>query len=127
MLRRIKKDITIDQVLETAERCKALGIRVQFPFIVGFPGESEESVDDSLRLAARLRAMSPEFETMIFYFKPYPGSSITEQAVADGFQLPRSLDEWAEFDYVGSIGPWVSPEKYERVERFKQAAGVTTR
>jgi hypothetical protein len=66
--------------------------------------------------------MSPDFETMIFYFKPYPGSPLTQAAVARGYQLPRSLEEWSRFDYVGSAGPWVSPEKYRRVERFK--AGV---
>jgi radical SAM superfamily enzyme YgiQ (UPF0313 family) len=120
MLKRIKKDITVEQVLATAERCRALGIRVQFPFIVGFPDESEESVAASLALAQRLRAMSPDFETMIFYFKPYPGSTITLEAVARGYQLPRTLDEWSTFDYVGSKGPWVSEEKYRRVERFKR-------
>lgn len=121
MLKRIKKDITVEQVLETAERCRALGIRVQFPFIVGFPDEPEESVAATLALAERLRGMSPDFETMIFYFKPYPGSPITEEAAARGFALPRTLDEWAEFDFVDSIGPWVSPEKQRRVERFKAA------
>jgi radical SAM superfamily enzyme YgiQ (UPF0313 family) len=124
MLKRIKKDVTVEQVLETAERCRRLGIRVQFPFIVGFPGESEESIAMTLGLAKRLRAMSPEFETMIFYFKPYPGSSLTIEAVAQGYQLPRTLDEWSTFDYVGSIGPWVSGEKYRRVERFKFYQGL---
>jgi radical SAM superfamily enzyme YgiQ (UPF0313 family) len=119
MLRRIKKDITVEQVLETAKRCRSLGIRVQFPFIVGFPDETEESVAETLALAKRLRAMSPDFETMIFYFKPYPGSTLTLEAVAQGYQLPRTLEEWSTFDYVGSIGPWVSREKYRRVERFK--------
>lgn len=119
MLRRIKKDITIEQVLETAARCKALGIRVRFPFIVGFPDEDEASVAASLGLAKRLRAMSPDFETEVFYFKPYPGSPITEEAVARGYEPPRTLDEWSTFDYVGSAGPWVTPEKFRRVERFK--------
>jgi radical SAM superfamily enzyme YgiQ (UPF0313 family) len=119
MLKRIKKDITVEQVLETADRCLSIGIRVQFPFIVGFPDESDESVAATLALAKRLRAMSPEFETMIFYFKPYPGSTLTQEAVAWGYQLPRTLEEWSTFDYVGSIGPWVSREKYRRVERFK--------
>jgi radical SAM superfamily enzyme YgiQ (UPF0313 family) len=123
MLRRIRKDITVEQVLDTAERLRACGIGAQFPFIVGFPDEPEESVAATLTLAARLRGMSPQFETMIFYFKPYPGSPITEEATARGFVLPRTLEEWAAFDFVGSIGPWVSPEKYERVERFKAGAG----
>jgi radical SAM superfamily enzyme YgiQ (UPF0313 family) len=119
MLKRIKKDITVEQILETAARCQQLGLKAHFPFIVGFPDESPESVAASLALAKRLRAMSPDFETMIFYFKPYPGSTITQEAVARGFQLPRTLDEWSSFDYVGSRGPWVSDEKYRRVERFK--------
>jgi radical SAM superfamily enzyme YgiQ (UPF0313 family) len=106
-------------VLQTAVRCRKLGIRVQFPFIVGFPDEDEESVAATLALVKRLRGMSPAFETMIFYFKPYPGSTLTQEAVARGFQLPRTLDEWSTFDYVGSKGPWVSDEKYRRVERFK--------
>jgi anaerobic magnesium-protoporphyrin IX monomethyl ester cyclase len=119
MLRRIKKDITVEQVLETAARCQAAGIRVRFPFIVGFPDEDESSVAATLGLAKRLRAMSPDFETEVFYFKPYPGSPITEDAVARGYELPQTLDQWTTFDYVGSAGPWVSAEKYRRVERFK--------
>lgn len=70
-------------------------------------------------MAKRLRAISPDFVTPFFYFKPYPGTSLTEDAVKNGFSLPCSLDEWLNFDFVGSIGPWVSPEKYRRIERFK--------
>jgi radical SAM superfamily enzyme YgiQ (UPF0313 family) len=118
-LRRIRKDITLEQVFSTAERCRAAGVRVQFPFIVGFPGESEESVQASLDVAKRLRAMSPDFEAHVFYFKPYPGSAITQDAVASGYTLPCTLDEWSSFDYVSSAGPWISPERFRTVERFK--------
>ncbi len=44
--------------------------------------------------------MSPDFETPIFYFKPYPGSAIVLEAVSNGFRLPdnwpngRSLISW---------------------------------
>jgi anaerobic magnesium-protoporphyrin IX monomethyl ester cyclase len=115
----IKKDIKLEQVFVSAEKCLRHGIAVYFPFIVGFPGESEESVQASLDVAKRLRALSPDFTTPFFYFKPYPGTSITDQAVKDGFTLPCSLDDWADFDFVGSVGPWVSPEKFRRIERFK--------
>lgn len=118
-LDRIKKDIKLDQVLATAERCRRHEVAVIFPFIVGFPGESDESVAATLGFAKRLRAMSPAFETPIFYFKPYPGSALTDGAVRDGYQLPCSLDEWADFDFIGSAGPWVSPRRHRLVERFK--------
>jgi radical SAM superfamily enzyme YgiQ (UPF0313 family) len=119
MMDRILKDIRIEHVHFTAERCARHGVAVIFPFIVGFPGESGESIQASLDLAKRLRAMSPDFQTPIFYFKPYPGSPITDAAVADGHALPCSLDEWADFDFIGSAGPWVTPEVHRKVERFK--------
>ena len=37
----------------------------------------------------------------------------------NGYQLPCTLDEWADFDFIGSAGPWVTAEKYELIERFK--------
>jgi anaerobic magnesium-protoporphyrin IX monomethyl ester cyclase len=120
MLKRIKKDITIEKVFHTAERMRALGIAGIFPFIVGFPDESEASVDATLACAKRLRGMSGTFETPIFYFKPYPGSAIVAEAVAKGFELPSTLTDWSQFDYVAGLpGPWVTPAKYRLIERFK--------
>ena len=119
MMDRIKKDIKLEQVFRTAEKCRRHGVNVIFPFIVGFPDETAANVQASLDVAKRLRSLSPGFETPIFYFKPYPGTSITDDAVRDGFTLPCSLDEWSRFDFIGSAGPWVTPETHRKVERFK--------
>ena len=120
MLRRIKKDTRIAQVFESAEKIHRHGISGNFPFIVGFPGESDASVQASLDAAKRLRGISPDFQTPFFYFKPYPGTEITEAVVKDGFSTAQTLDEWAAFDFVGNVGgPWVSDEKFARIERFK--------
>ena len=115
----LKKDIKLEQVYECARRCKKHGIAVIFPFIVGFPGETEESVDNSLRTIKKLRSMNPDFTTPIFYYKPYPGSGITDEVVKSGYDLPQTLEEWGEFDYIGSSGPWVDDNKYQLIERFK--------
>ena len=63
--------------------------------------------------------MSYKFETPIFYFKPYPGSKITDDVVKEGYQLPQSIEEWSQFDYIGSAGPWVSDDMYAFFENFK--------
>ncbi len=119
MLDRIKKDIKLDQVRFTAERCRRHGVAAIFPFIVGFPNETDESVWATLNLVKELRSLSSEFQTPVFYFKPYPGSGITNEAVQQGYTLPCSLDEWSRFDFIGSAGPWVSAAKYRLLERFK--------
>ncbi len=119
MMDRIKKDIKLEQVFVSAEKCLRHGVNAIFPFIVGFPGESDESVRASLEVAKRLRALSPGFETPVFYFKPYPGSSLTDDAIRDGYLPPASLDEWSRFDFIGSVSPWLRPEIHRKVERFK--------
>jgi anaerobic magnesium-protoporphyrin IX monomethyl ester cyclase len=67
----------------------------------------------------KLRSLSPDFETPVFYYRPYPGTEIAEAAQARGYAFPRTLEDWASFDYVGSRGPWVSEALFRRVERAK--------
>ena len=59
MLDRLKKDLRLEQVLTAAEMCARHDVGVIFNFIVGFPGETDDSVDATLALAKRLRAHAP--------------------------------------------------------------------
>lgn len=119
LLHWMKKDITIEQVFDSAEKCLRVGIHVIFNFIIGFPNEPEESIAETLRVAKALRAMSPDFDVSIFYFKPYPGNEIADLLLAQGYEFPRTLEGWAEFDYVASSSPWIPRETYQLIEGFK--------
>ena len=92
---------------------------VQFPFIVGFPEESDKSIAATINVALKLNSMHSKFATPIFYFKPYPGTKITDAVINNGYSLPKNIYEWSNFDYIGSSGPWVSEEKYDFFEKFK--------
>lgn len=116
----LKKDIKKEHVYQAANWCNQLDINVIFPFIVGFPSESEKSIVATKNMIKELAFMSKGFDTPIFYFKPYPGTKITDDVVASGeYTLPETLLEWAEFDYIGSKGPWVSEEKFNYFENLK--------
>jgi len=118
MLDWMKKDMTVTQVVAAAERCAARGLGAIFNFIVGFPGEPAECRAETLALVKRLGAMSPAFETPVFYYRPYPGSEIAELARREGYEFPRGLEAWADFDYVGGRSPWLSADEQRRIERF---------
>jgi anaerobic magnesium-protoporphyrin IX monomethyl ester cyclase len=118
-LDRLQKDMRLDQVMQTAELCARHDVGVIFNFIIGFPDESDDSMDATLALAKRLRRMHPRFETPIFYYRPYPGNPLADRARAEGFRFPRGLEAWADFDYVGGRGPWVTARRWQQVERFK--------
>jgi radical SAM superfamily enzyme YgiQ (UPF0313 family) len=115
----LKKDLRIEQVYRTAEMCARHDVGAIFNFIVGFPGESDASIDATLDAAKRLRRMHPLFETPIFYYRPYPGNAIADAARVNGFEFPVGLDAWSDFDYVSGRGPWVSADRWQQVERFK--------
>jgi radical SAM superfamily enzyme YgiQ (UPF0313 family) len=119
MLDRLQKDMKLDQVGIAAEMCTRHGVGAIFNFIVGFPGESHESMQATLAVAKSLRRSNPAFETPIFYYRPYPGNPMAEQSAAQGYVFPNGLEEWADFDYVAGRGPWISAEQWRTVERFK--------
>ncbi len=117
MLDWMKKDVKLDQVFATAEKCRRLGIGALFNLIVGFPQETDETVDETIRVARRLRAMGPDFQVAFFYYKPYPGTPIVDALAKEGHPLPRRLEEWAGIEDAES--PWVDSRKRALVERFK--------
>lgn len=119
MLDRLQKDIKLEQVRAAAEMCTRHGVGAIFNFIVGFPGEPQRSMQATLSLAKELRRSNADFETPIFYYRPYPGNPMAELSAAQGYVFPRGLEAWADFDYVGGRGPWISDQQWQTVERFK--------
>lgn len=119
MLDRLHKDMRLEQVRATAEMCARHGVGAIFNFIVGFPGESQPSMQATLALAKELRRSNPDFETPIFYYRPYPGNPMATLSAERGYVFPRGLEQWADFDYVAGRGPWITPSQWRQVERFK--------
>lgn len=118
MLKRLGKDITLEQVDEVAHRCRHADIAATYPFIYGLPGELPEDLKASLSLARHLKSLNWQNTTPFFCYKPYPGSALTDEIVAEGHTLPTSLEGWADFDYVTTTSPWVDETTERRVRRF---------
>lgn len=119
MMNWMKKDIKIEQVYHSAQKCLDNGIAVIFNMILGFPHETKESIDETLRVSRVLRKMSPDFELGMAYFKPYPGNAIADQLLQEGYNFPKGLSEWAKFDYLGSSSDWITKEQFRQIELFK--------
>ncbi len=118
MLDWMKKDIKLDQVFVTAEKCRRQGIAVLFNLILGFPDEPPESVAATLDVAKKLRAFGADFQVALFFYRPYPGTPITDGLARRGEPLPRTLAEWSAIEDEASPSPWIDPRKRTLVERF---------
>lgn len=91
----IKKKIDLDHNLEFAlRRIYERDIQTGTTWIIGYPGESKESMLDTIRLAAQMKERFPGSASDIFPFRAIPGSEEFEKALAYGYQPPTTLEGW---------------------------------
>src|SRR5579863_5058833 len=67
MLDWMQKDIKLEHIFQTARQCIRYDIAIIFSVIVGFPGETAQSISATLAVVKKLRKMSPDFSVSIYY------------------------------------------------------------
>ena len=83
----IKKGLRVDRARRFAADCRDLGITVHGTFILGLPGETEETIQETIRFA---REVNPH-TIQVSVAAPYPGTELHRQAVERGW-LPDGDD-----------------------------------
>lgn len=115
----MNKGITQEQTLEANRKAMRHDITPAFALMCGFPTETFDQINDTIKLAKQLRKDNPkaQFETMAIY-TAHPGTPMLSLAQAHGLILPTKLEEWAtwnadEYDIEGKRIPWFN--KSERI------------
>ena len=83
----IKKGLRVDRARRFAADCRELGITVHGTFILGLPGETRETIQETIRFA---REVNPH-TLQVSVAAPYPGTELHRQAVEKGW-LPDDDD-----------------------------------
>ncbi len=92
ILKRIKKKISLEQARQVIGWCAKLGIRTKGFFIVGHPGETLETIDESIREALRMKLDN----VVVTINTPIPGSPQYKEAAANG---TLDVTDWSKFNY----------------------------
>ena len=83
VLERLEKGFTASKVREVAERVEKAGIRTLWIFLVGGPGETPETLEETLEFAAwRLKRGDAVYTTV--GLRIYPGTTLHRIAIAEG-------------------------------------------
>jgi hopanoid biosynthesis associated radical SAM protein HpnJ len=85
----IKKGLRVERAKRFAADCRDLGITVHGTFIIGLPGETRETIQETIRFA---REVNPH-TIQVSVAAPYPGTELYRQAIENGW-LPAD-DEGA--------------------------------
>lgn len=87
ILRLMKKAVTTAKIKEKVELMHRCGFRPLGYFIIGFPGETMEDIDKTIRFAMELPLSGAGFTP----FLPLPGTEATNKLMEKG-ELPRNFD-----------------------------------
>jgi hopanoid biosynthesis associated radical SAM protein HpnJ len=81
ILYNIKKGMRIDVAKRFAKDCRELGIRVHGTFIMGLPGETQETIKETIEFAKEVNPHTLQ----VSLAAPYPGTYLYKQAMEKGW------------------------------------------
>jgi radical SAM superfamily enzyme YgiQ (UPF0313 family) len=86
ILKNIKKGATVERARQFTKDCHKLGLVVHGDFILGLPGESRETIKNTINFAKEL-----DVETIqVSVAHAYPGTELHEFAMKNGFMTSES-------------------------------------
>ncbi len=113
----IKKGVRVERARQFTRDCRQLGITIHGTFIIGLPGETAETIQETIRYAKEINPHSLQ----VSIAAPYPGTALYRQARENGW-LPD--DDAALIDERGLQAATLSypnlnrTEMYDSVETF---------
>jgi len=87
-LKTMRKSATAQAARDAFELTRRSNVRSCATFILGFPGESEQDMEETFRLACEIRADYTAF----YFLTPYPGTPIYQTAVTQGWFDPKLVE-----------------------------------
>jgi hopanoid biosynthesis associated radical SAM protein HpnJ len=87
ILNNVKKGLRVDRARRFSRDCRDLGITVHGTFILGLPGETKETIQETIRFA---REVNPH-TIQVSVAAPYPGTELYQRAKENGW-LPEDDD-----------------------------------
>ncbi|HEX7608605.1 MAG TPA: radical SAM protein [Candidatus Cryosericum sp.] len=95
-LRHIRKPFSADVAYRTISRILDAQIPVKCYFILGFPGETEADVKDTVALASRLKSYASRVGVQLrisaFRFRPYHGTALYDELVQKGQTITQIVN-----------------------------------
>ncbi|HLG67297.1 MAG TPA: hopanoid biosynthesis associated radical SAM protein HpnJ [Acidimicrobiales bacterium] len=118
ILKNIKKGVKVDRARQFTRDCRSLGITIHGTFILGLPGETKETIQQTIRYA---REINPH-TIQVSIAAPYPGTAMYRQAVENGWLEP----EGDQAELVNDRGVQTSALSYPHLNRTEIFDSVET-
>src|ERR1700722_17987759 len=116
ILYNIKKGMRVDVARRFTKDCHELGITIHGTFILGLPGESRETIEETINFAADINPHTIQ----VSLAAPYPGTELYRQAVENGW-----LDV-THAELIDGNGVQIAPLHYDHLSHTEIFDSVET-
>jgi hopanoid biosynthesis associated radical SAM protein HpnJ len=116
ILHNIKKGMRIEVAKKFTRDCHELGITIHGTFILGLPGETRETIEETIRFATEINPHTLQ----VSLAAPYPGTFLHRQAVENGW-----LDA-GHAELVDEHGVQIAPLSYAHLSHTEIFDSVET-
>jgi radical SAM superfamily enzyme YgiQ (UPF0313 family) len=96
VLDRTGKNLDLDEVRTMLHLSHTLGIENHIMFIIGLPGETHESVEQTIRFIQSVPCHSVQFSVAT----PFPGTEFYQYAAEQGHLVTQDWSKYSGFDHV---------------------------
>lgn len=100
-------------------------INLKYTFIMGYPTETDEELDESLDFSLELARANPYCYSMFMICMPIVGTPLMELARQHGFVPPERIEDWATMDFRAWLyhhPSWIARRKRRRIEAIMTAS-----
>lgn len=115
ILLNVKKGLRTDIARRFSADCHKLGVLIHGTFILGLPGETRETIEQTIKFAQEINPRTLQ----VSLAAPYPGTSLYRQAVENGW-----LKDNGAVNLVNDQGVQLSPISYPHLSREEIYHGV---
>ncbi len=96
VLDRSKKRLDLKEARRVLEMTDRLGVQNHIMFVIGLPGETDETVDRTIRFIKSVPCHSVQFSVAV----PFPGTAFFREAEENGHLVTRDWSKYSGFDHV---------------------------
>jgi hopanoid biosynthesis associated radical SAM protein HpnJ len=115
ILKNVRKGVGLERARRFTRDCHELGILIHGTFILGLPGETRDTIEETIRFA---QEMNPE-TLQVSLASPYPGTAMYDFVVRNGFLTVDSLVDETGYQKCTVSYPEVSSDEiFKAVEAF---------
>ncbi len=118
MLQRIRKKETKDEIRAAVTMLKEAGVPITTSYIIGLPGDTHETIQQTLEFARELNTQQRKFMLLT----PVPGTDVYNLAVQKGLLDPDDLDQMENTTFYDRTAVNLSDVSTEELLRYQDQA-----